>query len=154
MSTEIKWLSKTRLKKNDNCISQTKNNCNLKLFEKSRHDFQKDLGQAKHLAQFRALSGKTQVRTLSDDTVRNRLTHSLEVADIATQIMSITDQFALKSLEGKSVERNKTSDLAIYTNTHEARSAIETICLLHDLGHPPFAHTGEKFLKNSKSLKV
>lgn len=150
MKTEIRWLSKSRL----NNISAAKDLQNEKLFsmfKEARHDFQKDLGQAKHLAQFRALSGKTQVRTLSDDTVRNRLTHSLEVSDIATQIMGFSDRYALQYFVRSSGKKDQ--DFAVYKNTHEARSAIETICLLHDLGHPPFAHTGEKFLQESDLLK-
>jgi dGTPase len=77
-----------------------------------------------HSASLRRLAAKTQVvGPQSDDFVRNRLTHSLEVAQVARDIS--------RALNGGQPEL---ADLA------------ETAALAHDLGHPPFGHNGEDVL--------
>ncbi len=85
-----------------------------------RNDFQRDRDRVIHSRAFRRLEGKTQVFAPGlCDHFRNRLTHTLEVSQIAR-----TAAFALDLNEE-------------YT---------ETLALAHDLGHPPFAHVGEKEL--------
>jgi dGTPase len=85
-----------------------------------RSDFDRDRDRIIHCEAFRRLEGKTQVFTPGlNDNYRNRLTHSIEVAQI-----------------GRTIARN--------LNLNEALT--EAICLAHDLGHPPFGHTGEKIL--------
>jgi dGTPase len=85
-----------------------------------RSDFDRDRDRVIHSEAFRRLEGKTQVFTPGlNDNYRNRLTHSIEVAQI-----------------GRTIARN--------LNLNEALT--EAICLAHDLGHPPFGHTGEKVL--------
>ena len=85
-----------------------------------RSDFDRDRDRIIHSEAFRRLEGKTQVFTPGlNDNYRNRLTHSIEVAQI-----------------GRTIARN--------LNLNEALT--EAICLAHDLGHPPFGHTGEKIL--------
>jgi len=85
-----------------------------------RSDFDRDRDRIIHSEAFRRLEGKTQVFTPGlNDNYRNRLTHSIEVAQI-----------------GRTIARN--------LNLNEALT--EAICLAHDLGHPPFGHTGEKVL--------
>ncbi len=85
-----------------------------------RSDFDRDRDRIIHCEAFRRLEGKTQVFTPGlNDNYRNRLTHSIEVAQI-----------------GRTIARN--------LNLNEALA--EAICLAHDLGHPPFGHTGEKVL--------
>ncbi|WP_434725566.1 anti-phage deoxyguanosine triphosphatase [Mesorhizobium sp. RIZ17] len=82
-----------------------------------------------HSASFRRLQGKTQILNLGDsDFYRTRLTHSLEVAQIAGVLAK---QFA-KEYEGQPP--------ATYIPT---RSLIQAIGCTHDLGHPPFGHGGE-----------
>ncbi|HYW16323.1 MAG TPA: anti-phage deoxyguanosine triphosphatase [Allosphingosinicella sp.] len=91
-----------------------------------------DYARVIHSASFRRLQGKTQILNLGDsDFYRTRLTHSLEVAQIAN---GIARQF----------EKDQPDHPA-----HEAlpaRSMIQASGATHDLGHPPFGHGGEAAL--------
>ena len=96
--------------------------------EDFRTAFQRDRDRVLHSNAFRRLAHKTQVFFLSNnqDHFRNRLTHSLEVSQIARSISSIM-------------------------RLDEALT--EAISLAHDLGHPPFGHIGEGIL-NDILLKI
>lgn len=97
--------------------------------EDARDEAGVDYARVVHSASFRRLQGKTQILNLGDsDFYRNRLTHSLEVAQIASGIVS---QF----------EKNFPGHPAIphLPNSNQ----IQAIGLTHDLGHPPFGHGGE-----------
>ena len=85
-----------------------------------RNDFQRDRDRVVHARAFRRLEAKTQVFTRRySDHFRNRLTHTIEVAQISRTIAA---QLGLNS------------DL------------VEALALVHDVGHPPFGHSGERAL--------
>ncbi|PKI17470.1 anti-phage deoxyguanosine triphosphatase [Colwellia sp. 12G3] len=94
-----------------------------------RDPFQRDRARIMHSASFRRLQSKTQVMgSGQSDFYRTRLTHSLEAAQIGS---GITAQLRYKFPE--------LCD-ALFPSSD---SLIETICLAHDIGHPPFGHGGE-----------
>jgi dGTPase len=97
--------------------------------EDARDDGDIDYARVIHSASFRRLQGKTQILNLGDsDFYRTRLTHSLEVAQIAGGIVK---QLA-KSLSDHPA-----------TAVLPDRSMIQAVGCTHDLGHPPFGHGGE-----------
>lgn len=88
-----------------------------------------DYARVIHSASFRRLQGKTQILNLGDsDFYRTRLTHSLEVAQIAGGLVRQLE----KSFPGHPA-----------TAVLPERSQIQAIACAHDLGHPPFGHGGE-----------
>lgn len=88
-----------------------------------------DYARVIHSGSFRRLQGKTQILNLGDsDFYRTRLTHSLEVAQIAGGL-------------GAQIRKNFPNDKA--TQFIPERSMLQAIASTHDLGHPPFGHGGE-----------
>lgn len=101
--------------------------------EPYRSDFRRDHARLIHCASFRRLVGKTQLFPgIESDFFRNRLTHSLEVAQIAKSI-------AIKlNCEQPFLREHGGIDPDL----------VEVAALAHDLGHPPFGHNGELALDN------
>lgn len=96
-----------------------------------RSPFQIDRDRIIHSSEFRRLQGKTQVFLPGEyDFYRTRLTHSIEVAQIGRSICNLL----LSKGEFLNDEYFIDPDL------------VESICLAHDLGHPPFGHAGERTL--------
>jgi len=94
-----------------------------------RHATERDRDRILHSAAFRRLQGKTQVFGIGQaDFYRTRLTHSIETAQIARAIAHNLRE------ENPELARCVTPELA------------EAVTLAHDLGHPPFGHTGERTL--------
>ena len=97
-------------------------------YNNKRDPFERDRARIIHSASFRRLQAKTQVLGISDgDFHRTRLTHSMEVAQIAQGI-------------GNTLKKNNNSDFL------PSNFLLEAIGLAHDLGHPPFGHDGEAVL--------
>jgi dGTPase len=100
--------------------------------ERARTQFQKDYDRLIFSSPFRRLQNKTQVFPLPGSVfVHNRLTHSLEVASIGRSLGDMAAQELSKKPE-------ITTDLI-----HELGAIVSTACLAHDLGNPPFGHSGE-----------
>lgn len=97
----------------------------------TRNPYVRDRARMIHSASFRRLQAKTQVLGVGEsDFYRTRLTHSLEVAQIGSGIV--------KHLRKTGKKNNE-----IWGEYLPSESLIETICLAHDIGHPPFGHGGE-----------
>lgn len=95
-----------------------------------RSPFQRDKARVLHSAAFRRLQSKTQIHNNGlSDFYRTRLTHSLEVAQIGAGIVANLEEIQ--------------PQYALLLPSH---NLIETICLSHDIGHPPFGHGGETAL--------
>ena len=97
-----------------------------------RNAFQIDRDRIIHAHAFRKLQSKTQVFLSGEyDFYRTRLTHSMEVAQIGRSIC----QF-LRSQKGPLTE-----------DFYIDGDLVDAVCLAHDLGHPPFGHSGERTLQ-------
>ena len=102
-----------------------------------RSEFKRDYDRLIFSAPFRRLQNKTQVFPLPGSIfVHNRLTHSLEVASVG---MSLGNDVARDV-----VRRNP--ELA-GTQVEEMGTIVATACLAHDMGNPPFGHSGEKAIQ-------
>jgi len=98
-----------------------------------RSEFQRDYDRLIFSAPFRRLQNKTQVFPLPGSVfVHNRLTHSLEVACVGRSL-GVTVAHKLKSK--KHIETPYLEEIG---------SIVSAACLAHDLGNPPFGHSGEK----------
>ena len=99
-----------------------------------RTEFQRDYDRLIFSAPFRRLQNKTQVFPLPGSIfVHNRLTHSLEVSSVGR---SLGNDIARQLLE-------RHPELAA-THLAELGSIVSAACLAHDLGNPPFGHSGER----------
>ena len=103
-----------------------------------RTEFKRDYDRLIFSAPFRRLQNKTQVFPLPGSIfVHNRLTHSLEVASVG---MSLGNDVAQRIMQEKRPELKGSM-------FEQIGQIVSTACLAHDLGNPPFGHSGEKAIQ-------
>lgn len=103
-----------------------------------RTEFKRDYDRLIFSAPFRRLQNKTQVFPLPGSIfVHNRLTHSLEVASVGMSLGNDVAQYIIKE------KRPELRD----TLFEQIGQIVSTACLAHDLGNPPFGHSGEKAIQ-------
>lgn len=118
---------------------------NKRLGQESRHairhddrsEFKRDYDRLIFSAPFRRMQNKTQVFPLPGSIfVHNRLTHSLEVASVGMSLGNDVAHCVMKT-------RPELSD-TLFT---QIGTIVSTACLAHDMGNPPFGHSGEKAIQ-------
>lgn len=102
-----------------------------------RTEFKRDYDRLIFSAPFRRLQNKTQVFPLPGSVfVHNRLTHSLEVASVGRSLgMDVSQRIISRRPE------------LLQTHFTEISSIVSAACLAHDMGNPPFGHSGEKAIQ-------
>jgi dGTPase len=106
--------------------------------EEQRTEFQRDYDRLVFSAPFRRLQNKTQVFPLPGSVfVHNRLTHSLEVSSVGRSLGADVSRLLLE-------RHPELHD----TGIREIGTIISAACLAHDLGNPPFGHSGERAINS------
>lgn len=106
--------------------------------ETGRSPFNSDHDKVIFSGAFRRLARKTQVHPLAtNDHVHNRLTHSLEVATVGRTL-------AIRVGEHLAEKQSLPPDIA----PTDLGDIVQTACLAHDIGNPPFGHTGEEAIRH------
>lgn len=101
-----------------------------------RSEFQRDYDRLIFSSPFRRLQNKTQVFPLPGSVfVHNRLTHSLEVASVGRSL-------------GNTIAGELSKKITDLPYIHEIGAIVSTASLAHDLGNPPFGHSGEKAISD------
>ena len=108
---------------------------NLNLGHHVRTEFQRDYDRLIFSPSFRRLQNKTQVFPLPGAVfVHNRLTHSLEVASVGRSLANNVSMALLEKYKGEEwIDKLQSLD-----------DIVATACLAHDMGNPPFGHSGER----------
>ncbi len=105
-----------------------------------RNEFESDFGRVIFSPAIRRMHDKTQVQPLtSDDNIHSRLTHSMEV-------MAIGYSLGIKLLEDDSFMEK--SSLNKDQLLRQIPIILKNVCLVHDIGNPPFGHFGEEVIQN------
>ena len=100
--------------------------------QQRRSEFNKDYGRVLYSSAFRRLQDKTQVFPLGrNDYVRTRMTHSMEVANVGRTLAQRLHELAVLHNESPQPEAEAMVDITA------------AVCLAHDIGNPPFGHSGE-----------
>lgn len=108
-----------------------------------RGDYMRDYDRLIFSSQFRRLQNKTQVFPLPGAVfVHNRLTHSLEVASVGRSLgRAVGERIAQKYQE-------ELSPAALDFYRFELPAVVMTACIAHDIGNPPFGHSGEEAIRS------
>ena len=108
----------------------------------ARSDFQRDYDRLVFSSPFRRLQNKTQVFPLPGSIfVHNRLTHSMEVSCVGRSLAN----------EVSNVLRKRYASEPWYEKLNDIGDIVAAACLAHDLGNPPFGHSGETAISTSFS---
>lgn len=103
--------------------------------------FESDRGRLINSAAVRRLQQKTQVFPLERNaSVRSRLTHSMEVQQVG--------RYIAKEILNQLKKDDRITELSLDNYIQPFESLVETACLMHDLGNPPFGHFGEAAINN------
>ena len=112
----------------------------LRDYEDGRSPFHKDQDRIVFSSAFRRLDRKTQVHPLSEnDHVHSRLTHSLEVSCVGR---------SLGFKVGKGLKSRVGSTFPEDIEAADVGSILQAACLAHDIGNPPYGHTGEDAIRH------
>ncbi|HEY9117755.1 MAG TPA: dNTP triphosphohydrolase, partial [Roseivirga sp.] len=120
-----------------------------KSYELTRTSFDRDYDRIIFSHPFRKLQDKTQVHPMPEhDFVHNRLTHSLEVSSVGRSLGRLVGEGVLSRMP----------HLAESINANDFGVIVASASLAHDIGNPPFGHSGEEaiseyFLTNQSFLK-
>jgi len=152
MATCMEWsklLSRKRLGENFPGTSETETKA------QNRTAFQRDFDRIVFSSSFRRLKDKTQVFPLfNNDYVRNRLIHSLEASCVGRSLGTIVGEEIIKRHQEL---RSHQDELKNYIPS-DFGDIVAAACLAHDIGNPPFGHTGEdaiqEWFKSGKAASV
>lgn len=113
-----------------------------------RNSYIRDYDRIIFSSAFRRLQNKTQVFPLPGAVfVHNRLTHSLEVASVGRSLgKAVGDAIADKHFCDP--EKGSAAEAHADFYRHELQSVIASACLAHDIGNPPFGHSGEDAIRS------
>ncbi|MCF7530052.1 deoxyguanosinetriphosphate triphosphohydrolase [Neisseria lisongii] len=141
MTPKMNWqnlLSSKRFREKDGAIVATVTPSTQEGIDALRTDFHIDYDRVVFSGAFRRLGRKTQVHPLAEhDLTHNRLTHSVEVASVGR---SLGNRVGVMLQAGGFLPAGHTpSDIG---------AVVQVACLAHDLGNPPFGHTGEDALRD------
>lgn len=105
--------------------------------EAGRSHFQKDIDRIIFSSAFRRLNDKTQVHPLSqNDNIHTRLPHSLEVSSVGRSLGTKVGERLYEELKYVDIMPSNVGDI------------VQAACLAHDIGNPPFGHSGEAAIRH------
>ena len=105
-----------------------------------RSPFQRDFDKIVFSSAFRRLQDKTQVFPFSEsDYVRTRLTHSIEAASVGRSLGTLVGKKLVDKYQLRCTEEIRADDLG---------ALVAAACLAHDIGNPPFGHSGEAAIRH------
>ena len=109
----------------------------LEQTEAGRSHFQKDIDRIIFSSAFRRLNDKTQVHPLSkNDNIHTRLPHSLEVSSVGRSLGTKVGERLYEELKYVDIMPSNVGDI------------VQAACLAHDIGNPPFGHSGEAAIRD------
>jgi dGTPase len=110
-----------------------------------RNQFERDIDRIIFSEAFRRLKDKTQVFPITDhDHVHNRLAHSLEVSCVGRSLGRLAGAHILREYENDLKELKEEKGL----NEASFGAIVQAACLAHDIGNPPFGHSGENAIQS------